>query len=163
MNKLSKILIVVVVILCVALCIMTVLFINARNSAKKNLDALLDQAEKTWEANAKISELEQQNSNTNEQTTSGEVFYAKIQKISEEEEITTVNVKGLEVNDINHREEFDFELNDNLNVIWNGEKIEPSELEVGDNICITYDGNLTRMSPPKIINIISIKLLDEKK
>ncbi len=162
MNKLSKILIVVVVILCVALCIMTVLIINARNSAKKNLDALLDQAEKTWEANAKINELEEQISNE-QQTVNEEVFYAKIQSINEEEGVTTVNVKGLDVNDANHRQEFEFELNDNLNVVWNGEKIEASELEKGDTICITYDGNLSRMVPPQIINILNIKLLDDEK
>ena len=60
MNKLSKILIVVVIILSIALIIMTLMYVNAIKGAKKNLEGILESANATYEANIRINELEEE-------------------------------------------------------------------------------------------------------
>ncbi len=162
MNKLSKILIVIIIVLCIALAVATYIIITDRKMSKNNLDSTLSQSNELYEANLKIKELENQlDEQNNSLNTQLEVFYAKIENIDKEDEVTTVTVEGLEVNDSNHKGKFDFELNDEIKIFLNGEKKEASDLKVGDNICIIYDGNLSRSVPPKILKLISIKILND--
>lgn len=58
MNKLTKILIGIIVILILALGIMTYEYINLRNSSKDSLSSILEQSEELQKAYIKIEELE---------------------------------------------------------------------------------------------------------
>lgn len=58
MNKSSKIFLSIIVILLVILAIMTVSYLKMRNTAKENLNQVLETAEENSKLNARISELE---------------------------------------------------------------------------------------------------------
>ena len=59
MNKSSKIFLSIIIILLVILAIMTVLYLKMRNTAKENLNQVLETAEENMKLNARISELEE--------------------------------------------------------------------------------------------------------
>ena len=58
MNKLSKIFLVIIIVLVLALCIMSYLYVNMRKSSKQNLDSLLTKSEELTNAYQWIDELE---------------------------------------------------------------------------------------------------------
>ncbi len=58
MNKLSKIFLVIIIVLVLALCIMSYLYVNMRRSSKQNLDSLLTKSEELTNAYQRIDELE---------------------------------------------------------------------------------------------------------
>ena len=58
MNKLSKIFLVIIIVLVLALCIMSYLYVNMRKSSQQNLDSLLTKAEELTNAYQRIDELE---------------------------------------------------------------------------------------------------------
>lgn len=58
MNKLTKILIGIIVILILALGLVTYEYINLRNSSKDSLNSILEQSEELQKAYIKIDELE---------------------------------------------------------------------------------------------------------
>jgi hypothetical protein len=65
MKKSTKLIFsIIIIILTIALCIMTYLFIYAKNAANENLQHVLDAGEKVFELNSKIEELEEQLANT---------------------------------------------------------------------------------------------------
>lgn len=96
--------------------------------------------------------------NYNSETT----FYAKIEDIREYNGITSIRVHGLDVNDINYRGEFDFSIKKETIITWRGENIDISDLKVGSNISITFDGHILESYPAQITNVKKIKLLDDK-
>ena len=58
MNKLSKIFLVIIIVLVLALCIMSYLYVNMRKSSQQNLDSLLTKSEELTNAYQRIDELE---------------------------------------------------------------------------------------------------------
>ncbi len=58
MNKLSKIFLVIIIVLVLALCIMSYLYVNMRKSSKQNLDSLLTKSQELTNAYQRIDELE---------------------------------------------------------------------------------------------------------
>lgn len=58
MNKLSKIFLVIIIVLVLALCIMSYLYVNMRRSLKQNLDSLLTKSQELTNAYQRIDELE---------------------------------------------------------------------------------------------------------
>ena len=53
-----------------------------------------------------------------------QTFYAKIESIKQYNDGSFhLNVRGLEVNDINYRGDFTFEVDDSMNMTWRGEKV----------------------------------------
>ena len=58
MNKLSKIFLVIIIVLVLALCIMSYLYVNMRESSQQNLDSLLTKSEELTNAYQRIDELE---------------------------------------------------------------------------------------------------------
>ena len=92
----------------------------------------------------------------------GQTFYANIESIKQYNDGSFhLNVKGLEVNDINYRGNFTFKVEDNMDIIWRGEKIKVSDLAVGNNISITFtDEILTSISPTPLQEVIKVQLLD---
>lgn len=58
MNKLSKIFLVIIIVLVLALCIMSYLYVNMRRLSKQNLDSLLTKSQELTNAYQRIDELE---------------------------------------------------------------------------------------------------------
>ena len=58
MNKLSKIFLVIIIVLVLALCIMSYLYVNMKRSSKQNLDSLLTKSQELTNAYQRIDELE---------------------------------------------------------------------------------------------------------
>lgn len=95
----------------------------------------------------------------------GQTFYANIESIKQYNDGSFhLNVKGLEVNDINYRDNFTFKVDDSINMTWRGEKVEVSELKVGNTIAITFtDEILTSISPTPLTEVVKIQILDDER
>ena len=99
---------------------------------------------------------------SNSEQNEADVFYATVEKITEYNGITTVLVKGLDVNDINHRGEFDFSIDANTELLWHGTKIEISDLKEGQNISITSTGEVLERYPAGLTKVTKIIVLDDE-
>lgn len=74
----------------------------------------------------------------------GDTFYATIEKIKNYDGATYIYVKGLEINDINHRGEYYFKVDDDTELIWRYVKKSLSELKEGQTISITSVGAMMK-------------------
>jgi len=111
-------------------------------------------------ANSTVSEPDNDTpSGNNDSIGSSIVFYAEIL----ERNGNYFHVKGLSVNDINFRGEFTFSAKEDTALIWCGTNITLDDLDVGDNISITFSGGVLETDPAQINNIKAIKLLDDEK
>lgn len=72
-------------------------------------------------------------------------------------------VTGLEVNDINHRWQFRFSVEEGTPIVWRGTAISAAGLEPGDTVAITYTGAVQETSPAGIQTVLKIELLDDEK
>ena len=93
-------------------------------------------------------------------------FYATITDIKDtdlEKEPKLLEVKGLDINDINFRGNFEFVVTEATEIEWRYTKLEPDELEVGDNIAIIFTGNIQEKDPSHIEDVLKIQLLDDEK
>ncbi len=95
----------------------------------------------------------------------GQTFYANIESIKQYNDGSFhLNVKGLEVNDINYRGNFTFKVDDSMDMTWRGEKLNVSDLTIGNNISITFtDEILTSISPTPLKEVIKIQVLDDER
>lgn len=92
--------------------------------------------------------------NNNSQT-----FYATITNIKDNK----ISVKGLNVNDINYRGEFNFSIKDNTTITWRGENIDIADLKIGDKISITFtDETIIDIYPTPLNEVIKVQLLEDK-
>lgn len=90
-------------------------------------------------------------------------FYATIEEIKEYNGVTRVFVKGLDINDINYRGEYYFSIKENTAITWRTENITISDLNVGDNISITFtDETILTIYPTPLNEVIKINLLDDE-
>ena len=97
----------------------------------------------------------------NEETI-GDVFNAKIKEIREHNGITTILIEGLETNDINHRGDFDFSIDNDTELLWNNTKIELSDLKEGQNVSITSTGEVLESYPAKLTKVTKVIVLDDE-
>ncbi len=102
------------------------------------------------------------NHDNNKEYVYGDVFYAKIKKISTYNSITTILVEGLEVNDINHRGLFEFSVKDDTKILWRETEIKLSDLKEGQNISITSIGIVEESSPARLTKVSRVILLDDE-
>lgn len=72
-------------------------------------------------------------------------------------------VEGLEVNDINSRGQFQFNVDESVELQWRYTQITLDDLDVGDTISITYTGSVMEISPAIISEVLEIQLLDDEK
>ena len=100
-----------------------------------------------------------------EDLTMNKTFYANIESIKEYNDGGVhINVKGLEVNDINYRGNFTFNINDNIDMSWREEKISISDLKEGEIILITFmDENLMDISPTPLKEVVKVQLLENER
>lgn len=92
---------------------------------------------------------------------SGQTFYAKILKVDG----NYLHVEGLEVNDINHRGEFTFTIDENTMLEWHNTKLlmTSGDLDAGDLISITYSGFVLETYPAGLTKVDKITLLDDER
>ena len=92
-----------------------------------------------------------------------QTFYATITDIS----LTSDNdyqllVHGLDINDINHRGDFHFSVED-ATILWHNIEIDAADLDVGDNIAVTYTGDVLEIGPAILTQVLKIDLLDDER
>ena len=92
------------------------------------------------------------------QTIDQQTFYAEIKEITDNHFL----VQGLTVNDINYRGEFTFSIMGETELLWRGAEIELSDLDVGDNIAITFVGEVLESYPAQITEIVRVQLLEDE-
>ncbi|MDO4155586.1 MAG: DUF3221 domain-containing protein [Oscillospiraceae bacterium] len=69
------------------------------------------------------------------------------------------HVEGLSVNDINGQGEYTFSLEENVKLLWRGTEITAADLQVGDNLAITYNGEVLETYPAQFTQVLQIKKL----
>ena len=96
---------------------------------------------------------------------SGQTFYANIESIKQYNDGSFhINVKGLDVNDINYRGNFTFKVEDNIDMTWRGEIVKVSDLKEGNNISITFTDEIVNdISPTPLREVIKIQILDDER
>lgn len=103
----------------------------------------------------KIENASQNISYNNSQQT----FYAEIKEINN----NNIWVQGLSVNDINYRGEFTISVIGETEIEWRNAKINLTDLNEGDNISITFTGEILESYPAQIKDVVKIQLLDDEK
>lgn len=88
-----------------------------------------------------------------------QTFYATISNIQD----ITLTVKGMEINDINFRGKFYFSVAEETMITWRYIDIPIKDLNVGDNISITFTGEILETYPAQITQVEVIQLLDDEK
>ena len=92
-----------------------------------------------------------------------DIFYASIEEINEYNGVTSVLVKGLENNDVNHRGEFEFSIDDDTEILLRENKVGISDLKVGQKISITSTGGVLERYPVELIKVTRVIILNENK
>lgn len=88
-----------------------------------------------------------------------QTFYATISDIGN----NTFTVKGMEINDINFRGRFCFSVTTETKITWRHTNVSMDDLDVGDNIAITFTGETLETDPVQIKQVKGIQLLDDEK
>ena len=84
-------------------------------------------------------------------------FYATVKTVQK----SNIDVKGLDVNDINYRGDFSLDVNDKTKVTWHGQDILFSDLKQGDRISVTFSGVILETYPARITSVHKICLLND--
>ena len=103
--------------------------------------------------------------NNNDNGVEYQSFYATITDIKDTGlaiDDTMLSVKGLDINDINFRGDFEFVITEATEIEWRNTKLDASELEVGNKISIIFTGNIQESEPAKIEDVLKIQLLDDE-
>lgn len=93
--------------------------------------------------------------------TEQKTFYAEIKEIKEYNGVTTLLVEGIESNDINHRGDFTFSIND-TRVLWKGASVSASYLKKGMLITIGKYDYVQETYPAKLVDVESIIILQDE-
>ena len=89
----------------------------------------------------------------------GQTFYASVDQISG----SSLAVTGLEVNDINHRGEFTFSVEEDTVLEWRHAPLTLAELEPVDTISVTYTGAVLESYPAQLTQVVRVQLLEDEK
>ena len=87
-----------------------------------------------------------------------QTFYATVSDIRD----NAVTVTGMEVNDINFRGEFCFSVTEETEITWRYTDISLGDLDAGDNVSITFTGEVMETSTAQIQGVEMIQLLDDE-
>lgn len=98
-----------------------------------------------------------------------DTFYATIEEISNPGVygIKTIKIKGLNINDINHRGEYYFDvpldnIPDNFKINWNRADIDFEQLKVGQTIAVYNYGKELESDPSCLSEVRKLVVLDEE-
>lgn len=89
----------------------------------------------------------------------GQTFYATIEQIGD----GWLLVKGMAVNDINHRGDFHVPVGEDTALVWRYTELLFEELQVWQNVAITYTGHVLETYPARLTNVLRIELLNDSK
>lgn len=84
-------------------------------------------------------------------------FYATVESVDS----AGILVKGLDVNDINHRGEFSLAIDENTAITWRGTPLKTDDLKVGNRVSVTYNSEVQETYPAGIAKVIRIDLLED--
>ena len=106
----------------------------------------------------------------NDYKTENDGFKATIKEIREYNGTTSILVKGLESNDINHRGEFDFSIDNDTKILWINPKsikssyteLNVSNLKEGQNISITSTGPVLESYPAQLTKVTKVIILENE-
>lgn len=97
-----------------------------------------------------------------------DTFYATIEEISDSVGygVKEIKIKGLNINDKNHREEYYFvvyldNIGDNIKIKWNKTDINFEQLKVGQTVSISNYGDISESEPNYLTSVRMIVVLDE--
>lgn len=97
-----------------------------------------------------------------------DTFYATIEEISDSVGygVKKIKIKGLNINDTNHREEYYFDvyldnIGDNVKIKWNKTDINFDQLQVGQTVSISNYGDILESEPNYLTSVRMIVVLDE--
>lgn len=90
---------------------------------------------------------------------SAQTFYATIEQIGD----GWLLVKGMAVNDINHRGDFHVPVGEDTALVWRYTELLFEELQVWQNVAITYTGHVLETYPARLTNVLRIELLNDSK
>lgn len=98
-----------------------------------------------------------------------DTFYATIEEIKDTGVygLKEIKIKGLGVNDINHRGEFYFDvpldnIPDNFKIKWNGNNIDFEQLKVGQKIAVYNYGDFQENEPAFLSSVRMIVVLEDE-
>lgn len=157
MNKLNKIFLGIIVILIMLLFILGYNYYLIKENARIEIEK---PSQNLNEANLNLSKIEE---NLNDKKIDNEyqfpeMFYAKIKEITDKH----ILVEGLSVNDINYRGTYRLSIKDDTYIVWRGTELKLEDLDIGDNIAITFtDEFIHTISPTPLYEVKVIKLLDD--
>lgn len=146
-NRLKLLKSLVVIILVIALAVMTCYYFNMKNAYVKAVTHMVGIVSEGMYP---------------------DTFYATIEEISDPGVygIKTIKVKGLDINDINHRGEFTFDIildniPDNFKLKWRGTNITFEQLKVGQTIAVYNYGEIQETEPANLSSVRMIVVLDD--
>lgn len=90
---------------------------------------------------------------------SAQTFYATITQKGD----SWLLVEGLEVNDINHRGDFYVPIGEDTALVWRYTELLFEELQVWQNVAITYTGYVLETYPARLTQVLRIELLNDSK
>lgn len=147
-KKLRVLEITIILILLIALGVMTYYYVCFRNSYIRAVDALVGMATEGMYP---------------------DTFYATIEEIKDTGVygLKEIKIKGLDVNDINHRGEFYFDvpldnIPDNVKIKWNGSNIDFEQLKVGQKIAVYNYGDIQETEPAFLSSVRMIVVLENE-
>lgn len=158
MKKKEIILYLMIIILITFFAFITYMYLKTTHIYENNSNDLTN---KIFKLNEEVTELEKELENIR----FGQTFYATIVEIKTTKKGTTMlHVKCLDINNRDHIGDYYITISDMTLITWNGKVINISELDIGDNIAITYtDESIATMYPPTLSEIVRIRLLDDEK
>lgn len=89
----------------------------------------------------------------------GTTFYAAIDQING----NSLLVTGLEVNDVNSRGQFQFQVTEDTVLEWRHTPIELTGLKVGDRVSVTYTGEVAETYPAGLSEVVKVQLLEDER
>lgn len=157
MNKLNKIFLGIIVVLIMILLILGYNYYLIKENSRIEIEKL---SQNLNEANLNQSKIEKDVNN--KEIDNGYhfpgMFYAKIKEITDKH----ILVEGLSVNDINDRGAYRLSIKDDTYIVWRGTELKLEDLDIGDNIAITFtDEIIQAVSPAPLYEVKVIKLLDD--
>ena len=73
------------------------------------------------------------------------------------------NINGLLTKENNTSYFYSFSLSNDYKVIKNNKKIDFSEIKTGDNIVVTYSGDVALVYPPRLEKVTKIEIINKNK
>ena len=87
-----------------------------------------------------------------------QTFYATVSKI----EGNNLTVQGMDENDVNYRGAFWFPVEEITEITWCNTDISVEDLDVGDQISVSFTGEILATYPAKITQVEAIRLLEDE-